>query len=98
VKAIETAASRGRLYHRSGDRAHAARALRRAARRSIAERLHLPARLDEQALVRDVARHLGRPVGQMAALLADDAPPPATDHDLITLAEDLAGLEREVRR
>jgi hypothetical protein len=98
VKAIETATSRGRLYHRSGDRAHAARALRRAARRSIAERLHLPARLDQQALVRDVARHVGRPVGEVAALLADEGPPPATDHDLITLANDLAGLEREVRR
>ncbi len=98
VKAIETASSRGRLYHRSGDRVHAARALRRAARRGIAERLHLPSQVDQQALVRDVARHVGRPVEQVALLLADEAPPPATDHDLITLANDLAGLEREVRR
>jgi hypothetical protein len=98
VKAIETTSSRGRLYHRSGDRSHAARALRRAARRNVAERLHLPTQLDEQALVRDVARHVGRPAGQVAALLADGAPPPTTDHDLITLANDLAELEREVRR
>ena len=98
VKAIETARSRGRLYRRSGDRAHAARALRRAARARVAERLHLPPSDDEAALVRDVARHLDRPVDQVRALLADDGPAPATDHDLITLANELADLQREVRR
>jgi len=98
VKAIETARSRGRLYRRSGDRAHAARALRRAARTRLAERLHLPPSDDEAALVRDVARHVDRPVDQVHALLADDAPAPATDHDLITLANELADLQREVRR
>ena len=48
-------------------------------------------------LIRDVARHLDRPLPQVGALLDDDAPAPATDHDLITLANDLAALEREVR-
>ena len=100
VKAIETAHSRGRLYRRSGDRAHAARALRRAARTGLAERLHLPAAAvtDQATLSLDVARHLGRPAEQVHALLADDGPVPATDHDLITLANDLAALEGEVRR
>ena len=37
-------------------------------------------------LVRDVARLLDRPVDEVDALLGDGAPPPATDHDLITLA------------
>ncbi len=97
VKAIETARSRGRLYRRSGDRVHAARALRRATRRSLAERLHLPASVDPQVLIRNVARHLDQPPSQVAALLDDDAPAPGTDHDLITLANDLAALEREVR-
>ena len=50
------------------------------------------------ALVRDVARHLGRPVGDVAALLHPHAPAPTTDHDLITLANALAELDREVRR
>jgi hypothetical protein len=98
VKAIETTRSRGRLYRRSGDRAHAARALRRAARTSLASRLHLPAAVtDEATLVRDVARHVGRPLDEVGALLSSTAPPPGTDDDLITLANDLAALEREAR-
>ena len=98
MKAIETARSRGRLYRKAGDRAHAARALRRAARTNLAVRLHLPPSVETDALVRDVARHVGRPSEQVAALLHHDAPAPATDDDLITLANDLAALEREVRR
>lgn len=98
VKAIETTQSRGRLYRKSGDRAHAAQALRRAARTSLATRLHLPAALtDEATIVRDVARHVGRPLDQVAALLSSTAPAPPTDDDLITLANDLAALEREAR-
>ena len=42
--------------------------------------------------------HTGRPVDEVAALLGPDAPAPATDHDLIALANDLAELDREVRR
>ena len=99
VKAIETTQSRGRLYRKAGDRAHAAQALRRAARTSLASRLHLPAAVtDEAALVRDVARHVGRPLDDVAALLSSAAPAPRSDHDLITLANDLAALEREARR
>ena len=100
VKAIETARSRGRLYRKSADRAHAARALRRAARASVAERLHLPgtATADQVALVREVSRHLDRPREQVHALLADDGPIPLTDSELIALANDLAALQREVRR
>jgi len=47
--------------------------------------------------VRDVARHVGRPLDEVAALLSSAAPAPRTDHDLITLANDLAALEREAR-
>jgi len=97
VKAIETTRSRGRLYRRSGDRAHAAAALRSAARSRARERLRLGPG-DDEALVRDVAAHLGRPVEPVAALLGPDAPAPTTDHELIALANDLAELDREVRR
>lgn len=93
VTAIETTRSRGRLYRRAGDRAHAAAALRAGARARAADRLRSP---DEAALVRDVARTTGRPVAEVAVLLATDAPPPPNDHDLITLAGALAELEREV--
>ena len=98
VKAIETTRSRGRLYRKAGDRAHAAAVLRASARVRAAERLRLGSHPDPDTLVRDVARHTGRPVADVDALLGPRAAPPATDHDLITLADQLAELDREVRR
>lgn len=98
VKAIETTRSRGRLYRKAGDRTHAAAALRSAARTRAAERLRLGAGHDEAALIRDVARHTGRMESEVAAALASGAPPPASDRDLVTLATELAELDREVRR
>ena len=98
VKAIETTRSRGRLYRRAGDRAHAAAALRSAARVRAADRLGLGPHADPDALVRDVARRTGQPRDEVEALLGPTAPVPATDHDLITLANRLAELDREVRR
>jgi hypothetical protein len=98
VKAIETTRSRGRLYRKAGDRAHAAGVLRAAARVRAAERLRLGSRPDPDTLVRDVARHTGRTVAEIDALLGPRTVPPATDHDLITLADQLAELDREVRR
>jgi hypothetical protein len=99
VRAVETTRSLGRLYRRAGDRAHAAAALRRSARAGCAERLRLGSRVDPAALVREVARRTGRPEDQVARLLNPPPgdPGPATDKDLITLAQDLAALDREVR-
>ncbi|MBZ5739618.1 DUF4350 domain-containing protein [Nocardioides mangrovi] len=98
VRAIETTRSRGRLYRKAGDRAHAAAILRGAARARAADRLRLGSRPDPDTLVRDLARHTGRSVDEIAALVGPTAPAPATDHDLITLAERLAELDEEVRR
>jgi hypothetical protein len=98
VRAIETTRARGRLYRRAGDRDHAAAALRSAARARAAERLHPGVRPDPDTLVRDIARHTGRPVEEVERLLGPWAPAPTTDHDLITLASRLAELDREVRR
>lgn len=98
VKAIETTRSRGRLYRRSGDRGHAAAALRSAARTRAAERLRVGAATEPATVVRDVARLLGRPEHEIDALLGSGGPAPATDRDLIVLANDLAALDREVRR
>lgn len=100
VRAVETTRSLGRLYRRAGDRGHAAAALRRAARTRCAERLRLGSRYDPAGLVREVARRTGRPEIEVARLL--DPPPgdpgPTTDRDLITLAQSLAELDREVRK
>lgn len=98
VKAIETTRSRGRLYRRAGDRAHAAETLRAAARVRAADRLGLGPRVDTATLVGDLARHTGRPAAEIDRLLGATATVPATDHDLITLAHQLAELDREVRR
>jgi len=98
IKAIETTRSRGRLYRKVDDRAHASAALRSAARTSASERLRLPRGTDPHTISRDVAHHLGRPLDEIASLLHPDAPDPTTDHELITLADALAALEREVRR
>ena len=100
VRAVETTRSLGRLYRRAGDRAHAAASLRRSARSRCAERLRLGSRFDPAGLVREVARRTGRPETEIAHLL--DPPPgdpgPTTDRDLITLAQALAELDREVQR
>lgn len=98
VKAIETTRSRGRLYRKVNDRAHAAEALRDAAGAKIAERLHLPRAGHQEQLIRDVARHTGRPEDQVAALLTPAGGVPGSDHELVRLANDLAALDREVRR
>jgi hypothetical protein len=98
VKAIETTRSRGRLYRKSGDRAHAAEALRRAAATQAAERLGLGAHPDPLVLVRETARQTGRPIEEIDALLGPGTRPPTTDQDLINLATRLAELDREVRR
>jgi hypothetical protein len=100
VRAVETTRSLGRLYRRAGDRGHAAASLRRSARATCAERLRLGSNIDPVVLVREVARRTGRPEAEIAHLLnpphGDVGPP--SDKDLITLAQDLAALDREVRR
>uniref|UniRef100_UPI002B27BA86 DUF4350 domain-containing protein n=1 Tax=Nocardioides sp. TaxID=35761 RepID=UPI002B27BA86 len=98
VKAIETTRSRGRLYLKSGDRAHAANALRSATRQRLTEHLRLGTDAEPPAVLSGVARHLGRPESDLAPLIGASAPVPGSDRDLIVLANDLAALEEEVRR
>jgi hypothetical protein len=98
VKAIETTRSRGRLYRKGGDRAHAGQALRGAARDRCRTRLRLGAATDEPTLLREVARRTGRPEEEVGALLGSLARPPSSDRDLVALAGALQALEEEVRR
>jgi hypothetical protein len=96
VKAIETTRSLGRLYRRAGDRAHAAEALRAAARSRLTERLRLPRRADPARLVETVSARSGRPAADVAALLGPQAPAPVSDRELTALAHQLIELDREV--
>lgn len=100
VTAIESTESRGRLYRKVGDRAHAAATLRRAARTRIADHLRLGrgAAADPETLIRDVATQIGLDPRRVRDLLSPDGPVPRTDKDLTQLANDLAELDREVRR
>jgi len=100
VTAIESTRSRGRLYRKVNDRAHAAETLRAAARSRIATHLRLPrdAARDPEALADAVAMSAGLDRGRVRDLLTPGGPVPRADKDLTQLASDLAELDREVRR
>ncbi len=98
VRAVETTRSLGRMYRRSGDRAHAAASLRRAARARLGEVLRLGSTTAPETVVREVARRTGRDPADVARLLAPEGAVPSSDRDLLHLARDLAELDREVRR
>jgi hypothetical protein len=98
VRAVETTRSLGRLYRRSGDRGHAAESLRRAARSRLAERLRLGSTTAPDVLAREVARRTGRTEEDIVSVLGPAGVVPSSDRDLITLARQLAELDREVRR
>ncbi|MGN0065503.1 MAG: DUF4350 domain-containing protein [Nocardioides sp.] len=95
VRATEAVQSRGRLYQRANDRAHAAQALRGAAVRSARRALGL-GRAEPEEVTHAVAARTGRSYEDVHALLVG-ATPPATDAELTHLAGALAALEKEVR-
>lgn len=99
VTAIETTRSRGRLYRKADDRGYAADALRRSTRHELVEHLLLPrhAADDVDLLVRVLPAYTTRTAGELRDLLGPAGPAPASDRDLIALAENLAALSREVR-
>lgn len=96
VRAVETARSRGRMYHQSNDRAHAAGVLRAATRRRLARRLHLGPTADAAAVARAAHDRLGLDHDELHHLLDPDAPPPPTDEALVRLADALHRLDDEV--
>ncbi len=98
VRAVETTRSRGRMYRRANDRTYAGVALRAAARRRLTDHLRLGRGAPEADVIEAVARHLGRPASEIAALLAHQAPVPGSDQGLVQLAQELTDLDREVRR
>lgn len=98
VLAVETARSRGRMYRKAGDRAHAARGLRAAARRRIGESLALGRAPTDQLVIDSVAAHLDRDATAIAPLLASGGPVPTDDAALIRLAADLDQLTHDVTK
>lgn len=100
ITAIETTRSRGRLYRKVDDRGYAAGALRASARTEITEHLLLPRHTahDVDLLVRVLAPYTALDAASLRNLLSPDGPAPGSDKELITLANDLAELSREVRR
>ncbi|KQT93727.1 hypothetical protein ASG49_01725 [Marmoricola sp. Leaf446] len=96
VRAAESTHSRGRLYRRAGDRAHAATALVTATRRRLHARLRLPTDAPLEALVAAVAARTGRRTDEVTALLRP--PSPTDDTQLVDLGQRLHDLEDEVHR
>lgn len=96
VKAIETTHSRGRLYRKAGDRAHAAAALRFAARERLRRRLHLPATAGDEVIADAVAARVPTPAADLRVLIDPSSPTPAGDRELIDLAHRLAALDEQM--
>lgn len=94
VRASETVEGRGRLYRsrRAGDRA--AEALRTATLQRLVPRLGLGPNAAPAAVVQTVVQRSGRNPEAVRHTLY--GPPPATDTDLVNLANALDDIERQV--
>ena len=96
VRAAESTYARGRLYHRTGDRDHAARVLVAATHARLAARLRLPTDATRSEVAAAVATRTRRDPREVEARLAP--PPPARDSQLVELGRRLQDLEDEVQR
>lgn len=98
VRASETAEGRARLYRKVGARDRGADALRSATRTRLARLLGLPAARAHtpEALLPALAARVTGGEQPLHALLF--GPPPRDDAALVSLADQLDALEREVRR
>jgi hypothetical protein len=96
VRAIESTQSRGRIYRRTNDRAHASGILLEATRRRLAETLGLPPRPRPEALADAAAARAGRDPAEVRALLATAPTSVTTNARLADLGRRLVQLENEV--
>ncbi len=98
VRQAETVVGRARLYRRAEARGRAADALRSTTRSALATRLGVlpggPPSSAREVLVDAIATRAGRDARDVEALLYGSAP--VDDRELVSLAQRLAGLEREV--
>ncbi|MEU3297820.1 DUF4350 domain-containing protein [Streptomyces longwoodensis] len=98
IRASETVEGRARLYRKANARDRAAAALRSTTRTRLAPLVGIPVAQAHtpEALVPALSAHLhgdGRPLHSLLF-----GPPPSDDADLVSLADRLDALEREVRR
>ncbi|HZF88462.1 DUF4350 domain-containing protein [Streptomyces sp.] len=98
IRASETAEGRARLYRAANARDRAAAALRSTTRTRLAPLVGVPATQAHtpEALLPALSTHLHGDGQTLHSLLF--GPPPSDDTALITLADQLDALEREVRR
>jgi Domain of unknown function (DUF4350) len=95
VKAIETTQSRGRLYRKARDTGRAGQALRDRSTRRLATYLGLPPSSTGAAVAAASAAAAHRDPQSVHSLLTGSGP--TTEAALLTLANDLSDLEKEVR-
>ncbi|MDR1806680.1 MAG: DUF4350 domain-containing protein, partial [Propionibacteriaceae bacterium] len=93
VPASEAAAGLARLYRQAGARGHAAAGLRAATAGRLAARLGLPPNAQPATVGERLGLALGRDPGTIVGLLY--GPPPATDAELVALAQQLHEVESE---
>lgn len=96
VRGAETVEGQGRLYHRAGDRGHAASALREAARHRLRPLAGTPPHASAESVLTALADRTHRSAAELRELLYGAAP--ADDAALVWLADELDALESEVRR
>jgi hypothetical protein len=96
VRAAETTEGRARIYQRHRTRDQAALHLRIETAELLRLRLGLPPTSEPDAVVAAVAAATGRRPDQVHAILY--GPPPDADGPLVSLGQQLAALEQEVRR
>lgn len=96
VRAVETTESRGRMYRRARDRTRALTVLQMATRKRLAAYLGLPASSAISSVAAAAAAVSGRTYQEVLDLLTSPAAP--DDSSLLTRANTLTALEKEVRR
>ncbi len=94
IRAIETTASRGRLYAEARDRPRAVASLQLAARRRLASRLGLAAGASPDQVVTAVAAATGRHTDEINRLLVDTSVD--DDDTLVQIARDLRSLDEGI--
>jgi hypothetical protein len=94
VRAAELVQGHGRLYARASARDRAAHALRAATTGRLARRLGMPRGVSADEVAAAVAPLVGRPPGEVSALLTGT--PPVDDAGLVHLADELDRLEAAV--